>query len=281
MAAGCCLWRAATYRKERTPWLIIGLGMLSFAAAELYYTIFSCRTGLRDPLPVAGRRALPRPLPGPARAGLLLLARSRAGRLPWMLWVDGLIVALSFAAVTGALVYGKVLDATGGDPLTVATNLAYPSGRPAAARPDRGPARRVRPERGARLVGADLRLRAARCAPTPSTSTAWRVESYEVGGVLDAAWPAGMVLVGAAAWQRPRELDGKVLADRGFLPVPLAAGLCATRDCCCSTTTSASTRSRSGLPPRACSRSSSASAAPSATTGGCCARAATRPRPTP
>ena len=40
IAAGCCLWRAATHRKERTPWLVIGLGMLSFAAAELYYTIF-------------------------------------------------------------------------------------------------------------------------------------------------------------------------------------------------------------------------------------------------
>ena len=45
-----------------------------------------------------------------------------------MLWVDGLIVALGFAAVAGALVYGTVLDATGGDPLTVATNLAYPIG---------------------------------------------------------------------------------------------------------------------------------------------------------
>jgi hypothetical protein len=52
--------------------------------------------------------------------------------------------------------------------------------------------------------------------------------SYEVGGVLDAAWPAGMILVGAAAWQRPRRLDARSVADRGFLPVPLIAGLCAT-----------------------------------------------------
>ena len=46
--------------------------------------------------------------------------------------------------------------------------------------------------------------------------------------MLDAAWPAGMVLVGAAAWQTPRKLDSRALNDRGFLPVPIAAGLCAT-----------------------------------------------------
>ena len=40
LAAACCLWRAKAYRRERTPWLVIGLGMISFAAAELYYTIF-------------------------------------------------------------------------------------------------------------------------------------------------------------------------------------------------------------------------------------------------
>ena len=99
--------------------------MVSFAAAELYYTIF-----------LEHRAEIPYPSLADALylglypccfAGLLLLARCRAGRLPWMLWVDGLIVALGFAAVAGALVYGTVLDATGGDPLTVATNLAYPS----------------------------------------------------------------------------------------------------------------------------------------------------------
>jgi hypothetical protein len=39
LAAGCCLWRAVAHPKERKPWLVIGLGMVSFAAADLYYTI--------------------------------------------------------------------------------------------------------------------------------------------------------------------------------------------------------------------------------------------------
>ena len=225
IAAACCLWRAATHRKERTPWLVIGLGMLSFAAAELYYTIF-LEHKAEIPYPSLAD-ALYLGLYPCCFAGLLLLARCRAGRLPWMLWVDGLIVALGFAAVAGALVYGTVLDATGGDPLTVATNLAYPVGDLLLLGLIVG------------LLGI-FGLKAARAwsalicgfvlLGVADTIYLYGVASgsYEVGGVLDAAWPAGMVLVGAAAWQRPRKLDSRALNDRGFLPIPIAAGLAAT-----------------------------------------------------
>ena len=199
--------------------------MLSFAAAELYYTIF-LEHKAEIPYPSLAD-ALYLGLYPCCFAGLLLLARCRAGRLPWMLWVDGLIVALGFAAVAGALVYGTVLDATGGDPLTVATNLAYPIGDLLLLGLIAG------------LLGI-FGLKAARAwsalicgfvlLGVADTIYLYGVASgsYEVGGVLDAAWPAGMVLVGAAAWQRPRKLDGRALDDRGFLPVPIAAGLAAT-----------------------------------------------------
>ena len=73
IAAACCLWRAVAHPKERKPWLVIGLGMVSFAAADLYYTIVAPAAGRRHPLPVARRRALPRPLP-------VLLRRAAAAR---------------------------------------------------------------------------------------------------------------------------------------------------------------------------------------------------------
>jgi diguanylate cyclase (GGDEF)-like protein len=225
IAAACCLWRAATHPRERLPWLVIGLGLVSYAAAELYYT-FALQDLEEIPYPSLAD-ALYLGIYPCAFAGLLLLTRCRAGRLPWMLWVDGLIVALGFAAVSGALVYGKVIDATGGDPLPVATNLAYPTGDLLLLG----------------LIAALLGVFGLRAARAWSALIAGFVvlgvadtiylygvasESYEVGGVLDAAWPGAMVLVATAAWQLPRELDGNVLADRGFLPVPLAAGLCAT-----------------------------------------------------
>ena len=226
VAAACCLWRAVAHPKERKPWLVIGLGMVSFAAADLYYTIALQPLGDDIPYPSLAD-ALYLGLYPCCFVGLLLLARCRAGRLPWMLWVDGLIVALGFAAVASALVYGRVLDGTGGDPLTVATNLAYPMsdilllGLVAGLLGVFG----LRGWRAWSAVICGFAL-----LGVADTIYLWRVANgtYEVGGVLDAAWPAGMVLVGAAAWQRPRRLDARAVADRGFLPVPLIAGLCAT-----------------------------------------------------
>ena len=226
IAAACCLWRAVAHPKERKPWLVIGLGMVSFAAADLYYTIALQPLGDDIPYPSLAD-ALYLGLYPCCFVGLLLLARCRAGRLPWMLWVDGLIVALGFAAVASALVYGRVLDSTGGDPLTVATNLAYPMsdilllGLVAGLLGVFG----LRGWRAWSAVICGFAL-----LGVADTIYLWRVANgtYEVGGVLDAAWPAGMVLVGAAAWQRPRRLDARAVADRGFLPVPLIAGLCAT-----------------------------------------------------
>jgi len=226
LAAACCLWRAVAHPKERKPWLVIGLGMVSFAAADLYYTIALQPLGDDIPYPSLAD-ALYLGLYPCCFVGLLLLARCRAGRLPWMLWVDGLIVALGFAAVASALVYGRVLDRTGGDPLTVATNLAYPMsdilllGLVAGLLGVFG----LRGWRAWSAVICGFAL-----LGVADTIYLWRVANgtYEVGGVLDAAWPAGMVLVGAAAWQRPRRLDARAVADRGFLPVPLIAGLCAT-----------------------------------------------------
>ena len=161
IAAACCLWRAFAYPRERKAWLAIGLGMVSFATAELYYTIVLEPRGDDIPYPSLAD-ALYLGLYPCCFVGLLLLARCRAGRLPWMLWVDGLIVAFGFAAVASALVYGRVLDSTGGDPLTVATNLAYPMSDVLLLGLVAGPARRVRPARLARVVGGDLRLRPAR-----------------------------------------------------------------------------------------------------------------------
>ena len=60
-------------------------------------------------------------------AGLVLLLRARANKLSRALWLDGLVCALSGAAVGAALVLG-VVASTEGSFAAVATNLAYPLG---------------------------------------------------------------------------------------------------------------------------------------------------------
>jgi two-component system, cell cycle response regulator len=226
-AAACCLWRAAAHPRERIPWLVIGLGLVSYAAAELYYT-FALQPMGEDNIPYPSLAdALYLGIYPFCFVGLLLLTRCRAGRLPWMLWVDGLIVALAFAGLAGALIYGNVLDSTGGDPLTVATNLAYPVadllllGLVAGLLGIFG----LRAARAwSALIFGFLLLGAADTAYLYGVATG----SYAVGGVLDAAWPAAMVLIATAAWRRPRQLDERALGDRAFHHVPLVAGLSGT-----------------------------------------------------
>jgi hypothetical protein len=39
VAAGLCIWRAVAVSEERVAWLVMGLGLCSWFAGELYYTL--------------------------------------------------------------------------------------------------------------------------------------------------------------------------------------------------------------------------------------------------
>ena len=127
VAAGIALLlRARAAPRERWAWLLLGAGVLSWAAGELYWTAAI----LDDPAP---------PYPSPADvfylafyplayAGLALLVRARAHELEWRRWTDGAIAALGTAALGVAFVFDFVAERTTGSSLEVATSLAYPLG---------------------------------------------------------------------------------------------------------------------------------------------------------
>lgn len=121
-----CLLRAKLAPHERGAWIAIGAAVLSWGAAEVYWTAVI----LHDPAP---------PYPSPADvgylafyplavAGLALLVRSRTHELDWRLWVDGLIAALGAAALGAVFIFDFVADRTAGTTLEVVTTLAYPLG---------------------------------------------------------------------------------------------------------------------------------------------------------
>jgi diguanylate cyclase (GGDEF)-like protein len=125
-AGAACLVRSRAVKGERRAWILLGLGILSWAAGEIYWTAFI----ETDPAP---------PYPSPADAlylifyplayaGLALLIRARARELDWRLWTDGLIAALGTAALGAAFVFDFVAGQTEGTSLQVATSLAYPLG---------------------------------------------------------------------------------------------------------------------------------------------------------
>jgi diguanylate cyclase (GGDEF)-like protein len=121
-----CLLRAGAFERERLAWLLIGLGILSWGAAEVYWTAFiTDNPSAPYPSPADIGYLLFYPL---SYAGLALLVRARAYEMDWRLWMDGAIAALGTAALGTAFVFDFVADKTTGTTLQVATTLAYPLG---------------------------------------------------------------------------------------------------------------------------------------------------------
>jgi two-component system, cell cycle response regulator len=225
-AAVSCLVRAAIVRRERLAWGLLGAGLVFWTAGEIFYSAA-----------FAGAESVP--IPSLADAGylafyplayisLIVLMRQRIGSFPATRWLDGLIVGSAVAALAAALALGPIVDASSnGSTLAVVTNLAYPI--------------------------ADLTL--LTLVATAASFTGWRPGmswltlggglivlgvsdglyllqsaqgTYLEGGVLDAAWPLGALLLAAAAWLPPGPKRRSVQA-RGLRVafVPAAAALIA------------------------------------------------------
>jgi diguanylate cyclase (GGDEF)-like protein len=221
VAAAICLGRGIAVRRERAAWLLIGAGVTAWTLGEIYYTAVLWTES--DP-----------PIPSPADIGYLLfpvltlpglvtLVRARATFSPALL-VDGIAAALAVGSLSAAIVLQAVVEQVEGDPVNVATALAYPL--------------------------TDLVLLSV-CVGTLA-STGWRVDrtwgllgagillfwfadsmylvrtaegAYEAGGWFDAGWWAGLTLIAAAAWQpvpaRRRRFSGDSLR---LLVAPLVSG---------------------------------------------------------
>ncbi|HET7444596.1 MAG TPA: diguanylate cyclase [Solirubrobacterales bacterium] len=225
-AAASCLARAAIVRRERLAWSLLGAGLLAWTAGEIYYSAaFAGAESVPIPsLADAGYLAF-YPL---AYAALIVLMRERIGSFPATRWLDGLIVGSAVAALAAALALGPIVDASSSDSTAaVATNLAYPI--------------------------ADLTL--LTLVVTAASFTGWRPGAgwltlggglivlgvsdglylwqsaqgtYVEGGILDAAWPLGALLLATAAWIPPGPKK-RVVQARGLRVafVPAAAALIA------------------------------------------------------
>ncbi|HEU4942665.1 MAG TPA: diguanylate cyclase [Gaiellaceae bacterium] len=216
-----CLARAALRPDARLPWALVGLGLSAWVIGDLYYEIaFKNADEVPFPSVADAFYLLLYPL---VYAGLALLLRSRLQDVRADLWADGVIAGLTIAALGAALVFGVIVDTTGGDPLTVGTNLAYPF--------------------------ADLGLIAV--VVVVLAMTGWMVDrawacvllgclvfgvadtaylyatangTYSEGALLDTGWVAGIALIAVAAWQ-PRRAVAAVRVD-GFwaFALPTAFG---------------------------------------------------------
>src|SRR5215213_5034229 len=218
VAAGAiCVARGVSFPEERAAWLVMGAGLLAWAAGEVTWTLVYSN----DPTP---------PYPSVADVlylifypasytSLLLLARSRTDSFRSSLWLDGAIAALTVAALIATLAFQPIVDATSGGTTEIAVNLAYPVGDLLLL----GLVVAVfglngwRPDPVWLLLGGGLAL-------TAVADGLYLVQSardeYVQGTMLDLAWPVSALLVAAAAWQPAR----KKLAIQDWLVVAVPVG---------------------------------------------------------
>src|SRR5436305_5538911 len=197
-AAASCLTRAVRIRRDRAPWLVLGIGLALWAAAEITNTVYLSK--LANPPYPSVSDAMWLAFYPCIYAALVLLVRGRMrGERRGSLWIDGIVAGLTVAALGEAIVFHAAMKTIGGTTLEVATDLAYPLCDllllslvlPVFAMTG------WRPGRAWTLIGLGLAA-----AVTADCIYAYQAAygTYVEGTVLDALWPAATLLVGYAAW---------------------------------------------------------------------------------
>jgi diguanylate cyclase (GGDEF)-like protein len=219
LAVFACVRRAMKRGRERSAWVAFSVAAVSWAVAELIYDF--------------GYHANP-PFPSVADAfyigfypacyvGLMLLVRSRVSEFGRALWLDGAMATLASAALGAAVLFEAVLSSTDGSPGVVITNLAYPIGDILLLSAVAGVFVLTGGKAGRTwmLIGAAL---AATAVADGIFLFQTATSSYSEGTILDALWPASLLLLGAAAWQPSRRTDVS-LQGRPLLATPVVCGV--------------------------------------------------------
>ena len=140
------------------------------------------------------------------------------------LWLDAALAALAVAAVGAAVLFGAVVESTGGSPLTAAMNVAYPLADALLL----GMVVAVLAITGWRLDRAWLCILASTGALTLADSGVLyqaAVGSTDSIALLDAGWPLAMLLLAAASWQPAGRLGAVRAEGARVLALPAVFGL--------------------------------------------------------
>jgi diguanylate cyclase (GGDEF)-like protein len=219
LAVAICAARVWVRREDRWAWALIAFGLLTWTAGDLVWTLWLNNLAnppypsIADPLYLAMYPAM--------YGALMLLIRSRRGRVSAEQWLDGGMVALALASVGTGLVLPAVLQISHGRLIEDTINLAYPLG-------DLTllvfvvvgfAAYSWRPDRLWLFVGAAMVVDAV---ADLLFSYLEAKGTYAAGGILDTMWPAAMALFAVAAWQPSRRRASQGVASFQLIVLPLA-----------------------------------------------------------
>jgi diguanylate cyclase (GGDEF)-like protein len=217
-----CLARGALVRQERAAWIVAGVGVVGWALGNVHYTVVLWDM---DPIPIPSLSDVLWLVYYPiVYVAVALLLRARVSRFHTALWVDGALAALAVGALSAAVVFESVLKSTGGAPLEVATNLAYPLGDLILLGMVTG---------GVALTGWKPGLTWGALAGSFVVFGVcdgiylWgnATGTWEAGSIFEAGWPLATLLLAWAAWMRPEAVRPRPLEGRRVLIVPLGFAL--------------------------------------------------------
>jgi len=223
VAVSLCFLRAARRSQNRAAWLLIGCGLAAWTGGDLTWTVWLNHVesppypSLADGLYLAEYPAV--------YVGLALLMRAHFRHTGAALWLDGIVVGLTLAALGADLVYPAVISASKGSAAAaVGVNLAYPFAdflllafvAVGFALAD------WRPGLQWALIALGIALNA-----TADIIYAYQVatSSYVEGGVLEAMWPASMAVLALAAWQAEPAKPARTTTGRHTVVLPAVFAL--------------------------------------------------------
>jgi two-component system cell cycle response regulator len=212
-----CLGRGVVVRAERTAWLVMGAGVVGWALGNVYYTVVLWD---QDPIPIPSLSDVLwigyYPI---VYVAVAMLLRARIARFHASLWVDGALAALAVGALSAAVVFQSVLASTGGDPIEVATNLAYPLGDLILLGMVTGGVALTGWKPG-RTWGALAGSFVIFGVSDGIYLWANAVGTWQTGSIFEAGWPAATLLLAYAAWLPPKHVRPRLLEGRRTLVVP-------------------------------------------------------------
>ncbi len=200
VTSGLCIWRAVTSRRQVVP-LLLGLGILSWSIGD---TILAAESAGGGAVPVPSLADLFwlgfYPI---TYVALVILTRKHLTRVGATTLLDGGVAGLGAAALCACFAFNTIVHSVGGNPTTVATDLAYPIGDALLLILAVGgtaiiPGRKnpqwllIAGAIGCTAVGDTFNLFASSGSPS------------HIGVILDGvAWPSAVLLISFAVWIRP------------------------------------------------------------------------------
>ncbi len=214
--------RAVLISEERDVWALLAVGVACWTLGDILWNV---AYGGNPPFPSIADAFYLAFYP-PTYLALVLLVRHRISRFNASVWLDGVAAFLTVAAVGAAVLLEVVFATNQGNLAAEAVNLAYPladivllalvvavfgiaSWRPGTAWA---------------LIGGALALSALADAVYLYESA---VGSYTSGTILDALWPAALLMLAFAAWSAPTRRTDRRLEGRPLGAAPAVCGLVA------------------------------------------------------